>query len=914
MKNETVQPTRCLVGKRFIANAMTATCLFITAFGQAQTWDLNDYSEYSTADQYTPEYPDQTKQINYPEFSWDKVPRWLAFRGPSEMTTENVESIANHYQLVLIEKQNKQGLATNEEGTIYSAQQLKAINPNIHCYFYWNSWIQYGGYAASAEFEDNADDWAEKNEDGSIFWFKDLYMVYDYSSPGLREWWVDTALEMAQHPDIDGVFADKVHGKDGLFFDQFGEPESDYIDMLDTLAMVIPEDKTYVGNTLRNERPGGNREHMIYFDSSYFERWEVTNKSVNPAQSTAEAIAVSIQLAREALSKGKIVNLQTGPPDGYSSTQQHLADNVEFPLAVFLIIAEEYAYFSYQGGVADVPAYEDWLWNTAWVDEFSRPLGEPFGPPVRNGYVYTRSFEHVDVYLDLESHSATLTWFDDPRPIPGDNTPPSPNPAGFSIPPTAISSSEITMTAIIGSDASGTVEYRFVEQTGNPGGTSSAWQSSATYVDDGLSSDTEYRYVVRMRDAENNVGASSIAVTTSTFSNGSLLSQDIGSVSAAGSVSESGGTYTINGSGSDIWGTADEFQFVFDSLDGDGEIVARVASVDNTNVWAKAGVMIRESLSADSVHAMTVVTPSNGVSFQRRTSAGGNSAHTTIGGVTAPQWLRITRSGNTFTSAYSLNGVSWTNIGSTTVNMSNSVYIGMVVTSHNDGTLCTAVMDNVAISNGSSSDPDLIAHWSFDDGSGSLALDTSGNGHHGTVSNGNWVNGTDGGALEFNGSNSQVTLPTSAFDEIDDEVTIGMWVYGANTQPRNDTVFFAGDGANNRALNIHLPWNSSIVYWDAGNSGASYDRINNPATASDFMGQWNHWVFTKNATTGEMAIYLNGSLWHSGVGKVRSIPSIAAASIGSQGSGSYYDGMIDDVLLFKSELSAQEILDLYNSY
>ena len=131
---------------------------------------------------------------------------------------------------------------------------------------------------------------------------------------------------------------------------------------------------------------------------------------------------------------------------------------------------------------------------------------------------------------------------------------------------------------------------------------------------------------------------------------------DIGSVGQAGSATYLNGTFTVKGSGSDIWNTADAFHFVYQPWTGDGEIIAQVASVQNTDVWAKAGVMIRETLNANSKHAMMVVTPGSGVSFQQRTSTGGTSVDTTTTGRTAPQFLRLTRVGSTFTAYYSSTG------------------------------------------------------------------------------------------------------------------------------------------------------------------------------------------------------------------------------------------------------------------
>ena len=173
--------------------------------------------------------------------------------------------------------------------------------------------------------------------------------------------------------------------------------------------------------------------------------------------------------------------------------------------------------------------------------------------------------------------------------------------------------------------------------------------------------------------------------------------QDIGSTGVAGTSTHSAGSYTLNGSGADIWGTADAFHYVWQTLSGDGDITARVASVENTDAWAKAGVMIRESLTAGSKHAMIVVSPSSGISFQRRTATSGTSTSTTTTGITAPRWVRITRAGNTLTTYYSSNGTTWTTLGSDTVTMASSIQIGLAVTSHLNTTDCTAVFDNVTV-------------------------------------------------------------------------------------------------------------------------------------------------------------------------------------------------------------------------
>jgi uncharacterized delta-60 repeat protein len=181
--------------------------------------------------------------------------------------------------------------------------------------------------------------------------------------------------------------------------------------------------------------------------------------------------------------------------------------------------------------------------------------------------------------------------------------------------------------------------------------------------------------------------------------------QDIGAVALAGSDSSSNGTVTIRASGNDIWNTADAFRFVFQSLSGDGQITARVASLQNTDAWAKAGVMIRESTAANSTHAFMALTPGNGAAFQRRQTTGAFSLHTAGPFVAAPYWVKLVRSGNTFTGSVSTDGVTWTMVGSDTVTMGTNALIGLAVTSHNNAVLTTAVIDSVTIQAGGNPPP-----------------------------------------------------------------------------------------------------------------------------------------------------------------------------------------------------------------
>ena len=176
---------------------------------------------------------------------------------------------------------------------------------------------------------------------------------------------------------------------------------------------------------------------------------------------------------------------------------------------------------------------------------------------------------------------------------------------------------------------------------------------------------------------------------------------DIGNPCGKGSMEVSADLeYTVRGNGVDIWHSSDEFHFVYRKNTGNTVMIARVRSMTNTDGWAKSGVMIRESLKSGSRHAMMVITPSNGFSFQRRTETDSPSDHTTPGGGhRAPGWVKIIREGNTFSGYRSADGKNWTLVGSEYIEMGEEIHAGLAVTAHtSDCRLNTSVFDYVLLS------------------------------------------------------------------------------------------------------------------------------------------------------------------------------------------------------------------------
>ena len=183
--------------------------------------------------------------------------------------------------------------------------------------------------------------------------------------------------------------------------------------------------------------------------------------------------------------------------------------------------------------------------------------------------------------------------------------------------------------------------------------------------------------------------------TTSPPATSTWPNQDIGNPARAGSTTGASGTYTVTGGGEDIWGTSDEFQFVYQQLQGNVEVIARIASLNGPDSWSKGGVMIREGLSASAAHAFMLASLENSWSFQRRPASGQDSESSAGPSGSAPGWVRLTRSGSTVSAYHSTNGTSWTLVGTDTIALPNTVYVGLAVTSHNVNELATGVFTNV---------------------------------------------------------------------------------------------------------------------------------------------------------------------------------------------------------------------------
>jgi endo-1,4-beta-xylanase len=238
-----------------------------------------------------------------------------------------------------------------------------------------------------------------------------------------------------------------------------------------------------------------------------------------------------------------------------------------------------------------------------------------------------------------------------------------------------------------------------VKRSATSGGpyTTNATVAGTNYIDTGVIGGTTNYYVVSALNVGGESANSAQAGVMPTVNVPSpWLTRDIGAGGLAGGASFTNGIFTVTGCGADIWGPSDQFRFVHLTNSGDCTIVARVASLYNyINPWSKAGVMIRESFATNAANAFIAVTPGNGVVFQYRSSTGGGSISNNVTGMSASYWVKLVRSGGTFTGYCSSDGSSWTQVGSATFTMATTEYVGLAVSSHEAYTLCQATFDRV---------------------------------------------------------------------------------------------------------------------------------------------------------------------------------------------------------------------------
>ncbi|WP_226021500.1 fibronectin type III domain-containing protein [Halomicrobium salinisoli] len=290
---------------------------------------------------------------------------------------------------------------------------------------------------------------------------------------------------------------------------------------------------------------------------------------------------------------------------------------------------------------------------------------------------------------------------DSPTPTPSepDETAPS-TPTGLTVTDTTTSSISVEWDAASDRGGSGVDEYHVVYDIIHDGPDSDLGMTSrivpagtTSVTLEQVDSDTEYEITVSAVDGAGNESGAA-RVTASTDSEGTVEDRTGGR-----------GPITVRGAGADVWNEADAFHYYYGQTGGDFDVAVRVDSVEETDEYAKAGLMVRESLDPGATNAMVRRRPSS-TGVQWRTSADSATESTTSdegesesevsGGTTDHAWQRLVRSGDAIRAYSSPDGVEWTLLADLSLSLSDDVYVGLAVTSHAEGTLCTAEFDSLS--------------------------------------------------------------------------------------------------------------------------------------------------------------------------------------------------------------------------
>ncbi|WP_225035235.1 putative glycoside hydrolase [Winogradskyella sp. SM1960] len=360
-----------------------------------------------------------------PEFSWDKMPLYMHLR-KSEAFTKKELTYLSKFPLITFEKTTgSKAYGSTEKGTIKAAKAVKKINPETKILYYKNVIVNWGGYAEDKAFLNEHPEALLVNTKGQKALMPNRRTgFFDISEDYVRAYWLNHVKKVTKSPYIDGVFLDaNIKVLVPMFFNnRVGEAKRDaiktgYLSMMGDLEAQIGKDNLLIANILRvrPEFKDSGRDYLKFFDGSYIEGFEHENFGMTYEDYLAKGIEAVQKSAREgkviamSLGIGKALeNAEAGIDDARKKVtlNENLTKRLDYLLAIFLVCAEKHSYVYPHDGY-DIKKSAVWLKT---FPQYEKKLGAPKGKAKREGYIYTRSFEHLDVWLDIEHQTAQLHW------------------------------------------------------------------------------------------------------------------------------------------------------------------------------------------------------------------------------------------------------------------------------------------------------------------------------------------------------------------------------------------------------------------------------------------------------------------------------------------------------------------------
>jgi hypothetical protein len=362
---------------------------------------------------------------SYPKWSWDTVQEYKMFGGEELLTDDEVERVAALSNFICIEKQHgREDLGCAALGAKHDASRFKAIKPEIKVLFYFNAAIPYSFTSYTRSFHPKDGKMSEQqkkdllvfDEEKNDFYTsrKGAIYAYDILKPSMRKWWSDTVGKAVRETNTDGMFWDQMHGWVWLRPERRQEILQAHVKLQQMTSKAMGKDKILLCNNAAHEQefiencdavmyehfnPQDYRENL----QKYVDDWDQMLQVANAGK--MNVYRMPLELKGTKFEKGD--RRTRISKEDHAEIAEVAKERVEFPLACFLIGAQPYSYFMFS-----------WGWGTytgALVDfpEMNRPLGPPLGAYERQSadkWIFTRSFEHAGVWVDLEKEEARIEW------------------------------------------------------------------------------------------------------------------------------------------------------------------------------------------------------------------------------------------------------------------------------------------------------------------------------------------------------------------------------------------------------------------------------------------------------------------------------------------------------------------------
>lgn len=354
-----------------------------------------------------------------PHFDWDRVPVSVHFGIGEGLTPEQYDFIAEHFDFITLTAgplpRDSKGSA--ELFTARAAKAIKERNPKAKVLFYWasdkpkhQSKIANKAYPGEYIIETQK---RKGQKERTIKWF-------DVGRKDVQNWWSDAAADAVHKYGCDGIFVDGATAgtPGGALSRVVGKQQAAVMDqavfaMLKDARKKMGPDKLIIFNPLHGHdglRSQLGREYLPVTDGAMvddFDRLRAQSK---------EYMANTIKTMRAAAKEGKVIIFKGWPRfladwrAGKLKNKSHeevlriAQEDITFPLACFLVGAEQHCYFCYSWG---------WTANDGsldWYSQFDKPLGPPKGEAVQTGWTFQREFKHAKVFVDLENRTANIDW------------------------------------------------------------------------------------------------------------------------------------------------------------------------------------------------------------------------------------------------------------------------------------------------------------------------------------------------------------------------------------------------------------------------------------------------------------------------------------------------------------------------